>query len=181
MQDITRRRLLWSIPFATAAVAGGGFLAMLSGLRKGNFDPREINTPILNKPIPSFTLADQPPSTGFNQQELQQQTKPVLINFFASWCIPCLTEMGVLQQLSNHIAIWGIAYKDKPDAVAGFLQRNGNPYQRIGQDPDGSVGIDWGLSGVPESFLIMPGGIIKWHYPKPLTTTSTQTLLSLVQ
>lgn len=181
MKDITRRRLLWSLPFGTALVAGGGFLAMLSGIRKGNFDPREINTPILNRPIPTFSLPAQPPSTGFTQQELQQQTKPVLINFFASWCIPCLTEMGVLQQLSSHIAIWGVAYKDKENAVTGFLERDGNPYQRIGQDKDGSVGIEWGLSGVPESFLVMPGGIIKWHYPKPLTVNSTQTLLSLLQ
>jgi len=112
---------------------------------------------------------------------LQRQTKPILINFFASWCIPCLTEMGVLQQLSSHINIWGIAYKDKPEAVSGFLERNGNPYQKIGQDTEGNIGIEWGLSGVPESFLIMPGGIIKWHYPKPLTVASTQTLLSLLQ
>ncbi|EUK18428.1 DsbE family thiol:disulfide interchange protein [Commensalibacter papalotli (ex Servin-Garciduenas et al. 2014)] len=181
MQDITRRRLLWSLPFATAAVAGGGFLAMLSGIRKGNFDPKEINTPILNKPIPAFSLSAQPPSTGFNQQELQQQTEPVLINFFASWCIPCLTEMSMLQQLSSHISIWGIAYKDKQNSVSGFLKRNGNPYQRIGQDNNGNVGIEWGVSGVPESFLVMPGGIIKWHYPKPLTVNSTQTLLSLLK
>ncbi|MDI2089828.1 redoxin domain-containing protein [Commensalibacter oyaizuii] len=180
MQEITRRRLLWTVPFAGAAIAGGGFLSMLTGLKKGNFDPHEIKTPILNRPIPDFTLPNQPPSTGFDQTMLKQQNQPILINFFASWCIPCLSEMGVLQQLSSHLKIWGIAYKDKSQNIEGFLQRNGNPYQHIGQDSEGNVGIEWGISGVPESFLIMPGGIIKWHYPKPLTATSTQYLLSLL-
>lgn len=179
MKDITRRRLLWAIPFTTAAVAGGGFLAILSDLGKGKFDPREINTPVLNNPIPHFSLPDQAPSAGFGSQLLQRQTKPILINFFASWCLPCLSEMPLLRQLSAHIDIWGVAYKDRPANIEAFLKRNGNPYRYIGQDPDGTVGINWGISGVPESFLIVPGGIIKWHYPKPLNEFSIDTLLNI--
>lgn len=181
MKSITRRRLLWSVPFATAAVTGGGFWAMLSGLKSGKFDPHEINTPLLNRPIPEFHLDVQPPGLVFDPIILRQINKPILLNFFASWCIPCLLEMENLQKLSSQIDIWGIAYKDKPENAENFLQRNGNPYRYLGNDLKGSAGIEWGISGVPESFLIMSGGMIRWHYPNPLGEAAIHQIHSLLR
>ena len=88
--------------------------------------------------------------------------------------------MPILNQLSTRLSIWGIAYKDKNNTINQFLNRHENPYQYLGQDDEGMIGINWGISGVPESFLIIPGGIIRWHYAKPLNKTAVSSLLSLV-
>lgn len=181
MNPITRRRLLLGIPLATAALAGGGFVSMLSGLRKGSFDPHAINIPIINRKIPDFSLTPLPNHTVFDSNQLASQQKPVLINFFASWCLPCVGEMPLLQELTRKISIWGIGYKDSANSIEQFLARHANPYTLLGMDQDGMVGINWGISGVPESFLVMPEGIIKWHYPKPLDKTALQVLLSLAK
>lgn len=181
MNNLTRRRLLWGLPLATVIVAGGGFASMLSGLYKGSFDPHTIDIPVLNKPIPDFELQPIASYQNFNSLLLKQQQKPVLINFFASWCLPCVSEMPLLQALANHLSIWGIAYKDKTPSINQFLTNHSNPYHYLGQDSDGTIGINWGLSGVPESFLIMPQGIIKWHYAKPLDKTAITSLLQLLK
>lgn len=73
-----------------------------------------------------------------------------------------------LMGLKDDLPMWGIAYKDRPENAAGFLKHSGNPFTRLGSDRDGRVGIDWGISGVPETFLIGPGGIIRWHSAAPL-------------
>ncbi|MCX2563888.1 DsbE family thiol:disulfide interchange protein [Acetobacter thailandicus] len=172
-----RRRLLMGVPLAGAAIVGVGFARMLSGMQKGSFDPHKINTPVINRPVPDFTLAAQPPGTGFSAQDLRTMTKPVLVNFFASWCIPCLAEMPVLMTIKKDIELWGIAYKDRPENAEGFLRHSGNPYTRIGSDREGRTGIDWGISGVPESFLVTPGGIIRWHTATPLAPDILQTTL----
>lgn len=179
MKPLTRRRLLWGVPFGITILAGGGFATMLSSLRKGNFDPHKIELPTLNKTIPEFTLKPVISYTNFNSSLLKQQSKPILINFFASWCLPCISEMPILKHLSTQLSIWGIAYKDS--AIDQFLVRHDNPYQYLGQDHDGTVGIDWGVSGVPESFLIMPRGILRWHYAKPLDDMAVSSLLQLIK
>ncbi len=182
MNSLTRRRLLWGLPLGITVLAGGGFAKMLSSLRKGKFDPHKIDLPNLNKTIPNFTLeAVSSPYKNFNSSILKQQTKPVLINFFASWCLPCISEMPILKQLASQLSIWGIAYKDKINMIDLFLKHHGNPYQFLGQDNQGNIGIDWGISGIPENFLIIPGGIIRWHYAKPLDYTAISSLLSLVR
>lgn len=178
----TRRRLLMALPLVGVGAVGVGFWKMLSGMQNGAFNPHDINAPVLDRPVPDFTLPGLPPQDGFGTAELRALTAPVLVNFFASWCIPCLAEMPTLMTLKDRLPLWGIAYKDKPDNAAGFLRHSGNPFTRLGQDSAGRVGIDWGISGVPESFLVGPGGIIRWHSASPLTEdTITSTILPLAQ
>ncbi|MFT8718969.1 redoxin domain-containing protein [Acetobacter sp.] len=160
---VTRRRLLLGAPLVGAGVCGFAFWKMLAGMQAGSFNPHDINAPVTGRAVPTFTLPDQPPGTGFSEADLKSLQKPVLVNFFASWCIPCIAEMDALLALQKKLPIWGIAYKDKPENATGLLKHAGNPYERIGSDRNGRVAIDWGVSGVPESFLIAPGGLIVWH------------------
>ncbi len=159
-----RRRLLFALPLGAAAAAGAGFLAMLADMRRGTFDPHEVGSPVLGKPVPRFALPGVGGVPGFSSTELQAQRRPVLVNFFASWCIPCVAEAQEIAALAARVPVWGIAYKDKPADVGGFLARTGSPYARVALDASGDTAIDWGVTGVPESFLIDPGGIISWHF-----------------
>ena len=92
-----------------------------------------------------------------------------LLNVFASWCVPCIEEVQVLQQLQAHgVAIDGIAVRDRPADIAAFLARNGDPYDRIGSDPQSSAQIALGSSGVPESFIVDARGIIRYQHIGPI-------------
>jgi len=151
-----RRRVLLLAPLGVAAVAGAGFFAVLGRMRTGNFDPHEVPSQLIDRPVPAFASTDL--------------RGPVLLNFFASWCVPCVVEHPELMALSREgLAIWGVAYKDKPADAAQFIARRGNPYARIARDATGSVAIDFGVYGVPESYLIDRTGIVRWRNPGPLT------------
>lgn len=167
--SITRRRLLMALPLVGAGAVGAAFWKMLSGMQHGSFNPHDINAPVLNRPVPDFSLPGLAPSEGFGTQDLTALKEPVLLNFFASWCIPCVAEMPTLMAFKDQLTMWGVAYKDKPDNAAAFLRHSGNPFARLGNDQQGRTGMDWGLSGVPETFLIGPGGVIRWHTAAPLT------------
>lgn len=170
MNDLTRRRLLTAIPIAGAGVLGLGFWKMLGGMGSGSFDPHAINAPILDRPLPDFTLPGLPDQgEGFGAADLRAQTAPVLLNFFASWCIPCVAEMPEMRRIAARIPLWGIAYKDKPENAARFVARDGSPFARVGLDQSGMAAIEWGVSGVPETFLILPGGKIAWHGTAEIT------------
>ena len=166
----TRRRLLALAPLGLASAAGVGFWAMLSGMERGSFDPHDIHAPALDRKVPPFALPDQAPGRGFSSTDLRAQAAPLLVNFFASWCVPCVVEAPVIASLEGRLPVWGIAYKDRPDDSDGFVRRSGAAsYARLAADRTGFAAIDWGVSGVPESFLIRPGGSIAWHLPGPLT------------
>jgi cytochrome c biogenesis protein CcmG/thiol:disulfide interchange protein DsbE len=168
---IRRRRLLLLAPLGVAAVTGVGFLAMLRGLSTGSFDPRGVPNPLVGHPVPNFSLPPQPPATsGFSSADLRAAGHPVLVNFFASWCIPCLSEAPLLMQLKKQgVPVWGVVYKDTEKAAANMLAQNGDPYQRLARDEPGRVAIDWGLYGVPETYFIDRHGIIRWRWAGPLT------------
>ena len=159
-----RRRLLFLLPLGVVAAAGGGFFAMLGGMRRGTFDPHEVGAPLLHHPVPDFALPGVGPLAGFSADDLRAVTAPVLVNFFASWCIPCVEEAPEIAALGARLPVWGIAYKDRAADALGFVARTGNPYARVGLDGSGDTAIDWGVTGVPESFLIVPGGLVRWHY-----------------
>ncbi len=162
-----RRRALLLAPFGLAAAAGVGAYAILGRMGTGDFDPHEVPSQLIGRPVPGFALPAQEPGQGFSNTELHG---PVLLNFFASWCVPCVVEHPELMALSRGgLAIWGVAYKDKPADAAQFLARRGNPFTRVARDADGLVAIDFGLYGVPESYLIDRAGIIRWRNPGPLT------------
>lgn len=172
------RRILLAAPFAAVVAAGAGFFVMLERETEGKFDPRGVPSMILNKHVPPFTLPGDP---GFASTDLRGQ--PILVNFFASWCLPCVEEEPMLMDLKRRgVVLYGIAYKDKPAATAAYLARHGNPYTRVAHDEPGRVAIDWGVTGVPETYLIDPDGIVRWRGVGPLTPDSvTGALLPLLR
>lgn len=150
-----------------AFIAGIAAVFMLSGK-----DPRQVQSNLIGKPAPAFVLASLPGlGKGFTRKDLQGQV--TVVNFFASWCTPCLIEHPFLMKLRSRpgIRLVGINYKDKPAAAVAWLKQHGNPYTRIGVDREGRTGIDWGLSGVPETFVVDRRGIIRFQHIGPLTAT----------
>ncbi len=163
------RRVLLLAPLGAAAAAGLGFLAMLKGMERGTFDPRGVPTMLSGQHVPSFDLPGLG-GPGFTAADLAGAGGPVLVNFFASWCPPCVEEHPMLMALQKQgVVLWGIAYKDVAQNTQVFLQRHGNPFARLAQDQPGRVAIDWGVTGVPESFLVDAKGVVRWHMPGPLT------------
>jgi cytochrome c biogenesis protein CcmG/thiol:disulfide interchange protein DsbE len=177
MSSLRRRQLLALIPLGFAGAAGFAFWRMLDRMSAGKFDPHDIGNPLLNKPMPNFALGPVEGAAGFTAADVRAAAakQPLLVNFYASWCIPCAQEADVLAAIAaQNIPLWGIAYEDKPAALKQYLDRYGNPYQRLASDRTGSVAIDFGVYGVPETFLIDRAGIIRWHRAGPLTEDSVR-------
>jgi cytochrome c biogenesis protein CcmG/thiol:disulfide interchange protein DsbE len=170
--ELARRRLLLLAPLGVAAAGGLAFWTMLDRMGQGRFDPHDIGNPMLGKPMPDFDLPAVATGAGFSSKELRDaaRTKPVLLNFFASWCIPCAAEAEALALLAGQgVQLWGIAYEDKPENTKAFLDKYGNPYARLAADTKGGTFIDFGLFGVPESFIIDAHGRIAWHLAGPIS------------
>ena len=106
----------------------------------------------------------------------------VLVNFWASWCVPCTIEHPQLMQLAREgVPVYGVSYKDKAPEARAFLERRGNPFARLGADATGRVGIEWGVYGVPETFVVGPDGTIRTKMVGPLTPeTLASTLLPAI-
>ena len=167
---IDRRRALLLAPFGVAMLAGAGFLTVLSRMREGRFDPHDVPSTLIGKTVPPFSLPGLGEHQGFGAADIGAQNRPLLVNFYASWCVPCVIEHPELMALAKQgLAIWGIAYKDKPADASAFLTRRGNPFKRVAEDRPGRVAIDWGVYGVPESYLIDAQGQIRWRMAGPIT------------
>ncbi|MBV8574739.1 MAG: DsbE family thiol:disulfide interchange protein [Acetobacteraceae bacterium] len=168
--DAINRRLFLLTPLGIAALGGAAFWVMLDRMQQGRFDPRGLPSMLVGKPVPSFALPGLDPHQGFSSAELSGRPGPVLVNFFASWCVPCMAEAPELAALRRQgVPIWGIAYKDKREAASDFLRRTGDPYQRIALDEPGRVAIDFGVYGVPETYLVDRSGIVRWRWAGALT------------
>jgi cytochrome c biogenesis protein CcmG/thiol:disulfide interchange protein DsbE len=160
-----QRRMLLLAPLGVAAVAVAGGKVLLDRMNAGTYDPHGVPSMLIGKKLPSFSLPGQPPGQGFSSADIAASGRPVLVNFFASWCIPCVQEAPVLMALKQQgTPIWGIAYKDKADATRAFLDQNGDPYARIARDEPGNTAIDFGLYGVPETYLVDRSGIVRWRW-----------------
>ncbi len=125
--------------------------------------PSLLPSPLVGKPAPDIALpALDAEAQKFDRAELGQG-RPIIINFWASWCAPCRIEHSTLEALAARkgITLYGVDYKDKPDDARAFLAE-------INEDRDGRVAIDWGVTGVPETFVIDSKGIIRVHYAGPL-------------
>jgi cytochrome c biogenesis protein CcmG/thiol:disulfide interchange protein DsbE len=158
------RRALFLLPLVLFLVLAG-YLAL--ALRPG-YDPQLLPSAMINKEAPQFDLA------GLNGKGLALDAlkgSPVLINFFASWCVPCRVEQPVLMRLANHehVPLYGIDYKDQPEDAAKLLAQFGDPYRRVGLDTDGHVGLDFGVYGVPETYVLDATGRIRERFVGPLT------------
>jgi cytochrome c biogenesis protein CcmG/thiol:disulfide interchange protein DsbE len=159
----------WSIPLAIFAV----LLAFLwTGLWR---DPSLVPSPLIGKAAPPFRLA-QLHKPGESLQLDDLKGKVWLLNVWASWCVSCREEHPLLLQLaqSHVVPVYGLDYKDKDDRALAWLAQNGDPYTASIVDPDGRVGIDYGVYGVPETFLIDRSGIIRYKHIGPLSVQALQ-------
>ena len=126
-----------------------------------------LNSALIGKHFPRTNLKSLEDNKEFNLN--LENKKPFLVNFFSSWCVPCQFEVQNLELLSRQIKVYGIAYKDKKQDTIDFLNTFGNPYYVIGVDDDGLSAIDWGVYGVPETFLINQNGQIVLRHAGPIT------------
>lgn len=160
------RRLLFLLPLVVFAVIAGYFLWGLAPER----DPRDVPTAMIDHPVPEFDLAAVPSlgTPGLKTADLAGG-EVVMVNFFASWCVPCRAEHEFLSALAEEsgVPLYGINHRDKPEDAAAWLAELGNPYRRIGADP-GRAAVEWGVTGVPETFVIDGAGRIRWHHRGPL-------------
>lgn len=163
------KRLFYIVP--VLAFFGLAWL-FYANLHSGPVD--EIPSTLVGRPAPQVAL---PPldakAQGFGPADLAVRGRVTVVNVFASWCIPCREEAPQLAQLARArgVHLFGLVYKDKPQAARAFLDEYGNPYERIGLDADGRAGIEWGIYKVPETFVIDGHGVIRGRFG-PLTPDS---------
>ena len=153
------------------AVPLGVFILMVVLLGYGlTLDPKKVPSPLIGKPAPAFSLARlHAPQYRVSERDFQGQVW--VLNVWASWCVACRAEHEVIKRLSSlGIArVVGLNYKDKPEHARSWLQELGDPYALSLMDRDGRVGIDWGVYGVPETFIIGRDGMIKYKHIGPIT------------
>jgi len=175
------KRVIFFIPLAILAFVLGFSLWGLSGGR----NPNAIPSVLISKPVPAFELEAVPgvDSPGLSAEHLQNAGELVLLNAFASWCGPCRAEHPLLTKLAEeqNIPLMGINYKDKAENAAGWLEELGNPYDRIGFDLSGRAGIEWGLTGVPETFVIGPDGTILYREAGPVVGDGMKRLRAAIE
>ncbi|MGH7090501.1 MAG: DsbE family thiol:disulfide interchange protein [Stellaceae bacterium] len=159
------KRALFLLPIVGFLVlAGYFFLALTSGR-----DPHDLPSAMIDKPAPTFDLAGLDGTSGLASSVFRHHV--TVVNFFASWCIPCREEHPILMGLAGRLGVplYGIAYKDSPADTAAFLKRFGDPYKTVGLDEMGRVGINFGVYGVPETYVIDKKGRIRLRHVGPLT------------
>lgn len=172
----SRRLLLFGIPLALFLLVGV-FLGI--GLTR---DPSTLPSALVGKPAPEFAL---PPLEGRDEHGLSRSDlggRPMLVNVFASWCVPCRIEHPVIARLAQQgVAVQAINYKDRPEDAKAWLAELGDPYQHIGADRSGRVGIDWGVYGVPETYVVDKDGHIAYRHVGPLQARDVdRTILPLL-
>lgn len=150
------------VPAAIFA-ALAGFL--LSGLYRA--EPDALPSTFIGRQAPALTVTELPGRNPLTPDMLKAG-EVKLVNFFASWCVPCRVEHPQIAELAGIVPVYGIDYKDKPQDALRFLDELGDPYAAIGVDP-GRTGIDWGITGVPETFVIDADGRVAFRFAGPIT------------
>jgi cytochrome c biogenesis protein CcmG, thiol:disulfide interchange protein DsbE len=157
------RRLVFLVPAALFAVL---LIAFAMGLSR---DPQLLPSALINRPAPDFALPGlYDPAHGLSRKDLGGGV--TLVNFFASWCLPCREEQVALTALAHRpgVILDGIAYKDKPADARRFLDDLGNPFSRVAVDRDGATAINFGVYGVPETYVVDRTGHIRYRQVGPL-------------
>jgi len=164
-----RRRMLTLLPLVVVFSLAGLLLARLFA-----GDPARIPSALIDKPAPSLNLPGLEGGSGLADADLRSGHVTV-VNVFGSWCEPCRGEHPFLNELAGDpdfkaagVALVGVAQRDQPDAIRKFLAELGNPYAKIGLDPDDRAGIDWGVYGVPETFVVRGDGVIAYKHIGPI-------------
>lgn len=154
-----RRWMIWA-----PLIVFGALVALFFGRLQSPGD-QQVASALVGKPLPPFALrAALPDRPGLSQADFARG-KPRLLNVFASWCIPCAVEAPQLDQLKRQgVAIDGVAIRDRPEDIAAFLARNGDPFERIGADDVSAVQMALGSSGVPETFVVDGRGVIRYQH-----------------
>jgi cytochrome c biogenesis protein CcmG/thiol:disulfide interchange protein DsbE len=160
------RRLLFLLPALIFAVIAGYFLWGLAPDR----DPSAVPSVMVDRPTPTFDLPAVPGLgvPGLSTADLAAG-EVVMVNFFASWCVPCRAEHPYLTALAERsgVPLYGINHRDKPEDAVAWLAELGNPYRRVGADA-GRGAVEWGVTGVPETFIVDGAGRIRYHHRGPL-------------
>jgi cytochrome c biogenesis protein CcmG/thiol:disulfide interchange protein DsbE len=177
-----RAVLFLLIPLVLAVGSGLGVYFVWGAFQPSKSDPQGMPTRLYGRRIPGFRLPgliDQ----GFNSVDLINNGKPVLLVFWAAWSAACMQQHPVLLLLKDEgVPVWGIAYRDKRDAAADFLERNTDPFERIAFDGPGRVAVDFGMQMVPETYLVDGDGFVRWHMVGPLTQDMvTRQILPLIR
>jgi cytochrome c biogenesis protein CcmG/thiol:disulfide interchange protein DsbE len=166
-------RLRYLVPAALFLVLGAGFVYALVGMQSGKNSPSTLPSALLGKTAPEFALAAP---KGFPQglSSADLKGKVTVLNVFASWCPPCLIEHPLLLQLAKDAAgggyqVVGINYKDNDEQLAAWFKEAGDPFSRIGADRDGRAAIEWGVYGVPETYVLDRDAKIVYRHVGPLT------------
>ena len=169
------RRWLAILPLLVFMALAGVFLAqLLSGRDNSTVPSALIGQPAPDTPLPALAGVDLP---AFDPARFAGQV--TLVNVWASWCVPCRQEHPVLMEVAKdgRVGIFGLNYKDKPDNARRFLAELGNPYSALGTDESGRVAIEWGVYGIPETFLIGKDGRIAWKHVGPFDPENVATVL----
>lgn len=175
----TWRRLGYVLPVLVFVLVGIGLGV---GLTR---DPSTLPSALIGKPVPTFEL---PPiagtdGAGFSNEDLEKPGRPKVVNVFASWCVPCRAEHPLITRVAREgFLVYGLNYKDRAADVTSWLAELGDPYTEIGADVNGRVAIDWGVYGVPETFVIDDSGNIVHKKVGPLSARDVEeTLLPLLE
>jgi len=175
----TSRRLVVLVPLVVFLA-----LAALFFYRLGSGDPSRLPSALIGRPAPATVLPpvaglvrDGVPVPGLAAQDFAGRV--TLLNVWASWCVPCHDEAPLLLKLAEdkRIRVAGINYKDQPDNARRFLGRYGNPFAASGADPTGRAAIEWGVYGVPETFVVGRDGRIAFKLVGPITDDNVDTVL----
>lgn len=172
------RWLLFLPVVAFVALAALFFLRLYAG------DASLLPSALIGRPVPQFNL---PPLAGTQTPGLSdadlRQGRVSLVNVFASWCVPCHTEHPVLMEIArdpqfkDRVVLFGLAYKDEPENTRRFLGQGGNPFARIGVDASGRTSIDFGVYGVPETYVIKGDGTIAYRFVGPVSDEALRQVL----
>ena len=166
------------IPIGVLALIGA---VLALGLRNG--DPTRVPSPLINKPAPAFSVTRVfKPKQHFSRATLKGHVS--VLNVWASWCVSCKDEHPVLLALADRhlVPVYGLDYKDTRAAARQWLQSQGDPYTAVGFDPEGNVGLNFGVYGVPETYVIDARGIIRRKFIGPLTPHKlNHTLIPLIK
>lgn len=184
----SRMRFIFMLP-----VIIFGALALVFLVRLYGGDPSMVPSVLINKPAPEFALApleglrnDSGQMPGLARSDLvaeEGDARVSIVNVWASWCVPCRDEHPVLMELAkdDQLRVFGINYKDRPENARRFLGALGNPYEAVGVDANGRSAIDWGVYGVPETFIIDRNGVIRHKHIGPILPHQMQGFVAQVR
>jgi cytochrome c biogenesis protein CcmG/thiol:disulfide interchange protein DsbE len=176
-----RRPLLIFVPLVLFAA-----LAALFVIRLYSGDASLLPSALVGRQVPAFALPPVeglPDKPGFSDADLRQG-EATLVNVFASWCVPCHQEHELIMRLSADpalahagVRLFGLAYKDEPENIRRFLAEGGDPFAKIGADRKGRTAIDWGVYGVPETFIVKGDGTIAYRFVGPIGEVSYRSVI----